>query len=69
MPFARTHGAGFRGLYDLSDPEKSRFMITTGESGHIFSRHYGDFVPLWNDVDRSRSPARRRTSNRLAPKS
>ena len=24
-------------------------MITTGQSGHIFSRHYGDFVPLWND--------------------
>src|SRR5208337_4574187 len=39
-PFARTLGAGFRGLYDLADPEKSRFMITTGESGHIFSPHY-----------------------------
>ncbi len=25
-------------------------MIATGESGHIFSRHYGDLVPLWNDV-------------------
>ncbi len=25
-------------------------MITTGQSGHIFSRHYGDLVPLWNDV-------------------
>lgn len=49
-PFARTHGPGFRGLYDLSDPTKSRFMITTGESGHIFSRHYGDLVPLWNGV-------------------
>ena len=36
-PFARTHGPGFRGLYDLADPEKSRFMIATGESGHIFS--------------------------------
>ena len=44
-PFARTHGAGFRGLYDLADPEKSRFMITTGQSGHIFSPHYGDLVP------------------------
>ncbi len=47
MPFARTQGGGFRGLYDLSDPEKSRFMITTGESGHIFSPHYGDLAPLW----------------------
>ena len=50
QPFARTHGAGFRGLYDLGDPAKSRFMITTGQSGHIFSPHYGDLVPLWNDV-------------------
>ena len=50
MPFARTQGGGFRGIYDLADPEKSRFMIATGESGHIFSRHYGDLTPLWNDV-------------------
>ena len=50
MPFARTQGGGFRGLYDLADPDKSRFMIATGESGHIFSRHYGDLAPLWNDV-------------------
>ena len=48
-PFARTLGAGFRGLYDLSDPEKSRFVIATGQSGHILSSHYRDFVPLWND--------------------
>ena len=50
LPFARTIGGGFRGIYDLADPEKSRFMIATGESGHIFSRHYGDLVQLWNDV-------------------
>jgi len=49
-PFDRTHGGGFRGIYDLANPDGSLFMITTGESGHIFSRHYGDFVPLWNDV-------------------
>jgi penicillin G amidase len=49
MPFARTHAGGFRGLYDLAAPEKSRFMIATGESGHIFSRHYRDLVPLWID--------------------
>ena len=48
-PFARTQGAGFRGIYDLADPDKSRFMITTGESGHIFSAHYRDLAPLWID--------------------
>ncbi len=50
LPFARTIGGGFRGVYDLADPRKSRFMIATGESGHIFSSHYGDLVELWNDV-------------------
>jgi penicillin G amidase len=50
LPFARTKGGGFRGLYDLANPDKSRFMIATGESGHIFSRHYGDLTPFWNDV-------------------
>ena len=49
-PFARTHGPGFRGLYDLADPAKSRFMIATGQSGHIFSRHYRDLVAPWNEV-------------------
>jgi len=49
-PFARQHGGGYRAVYDLGDPDHSRFMITTGESGHIFSKHYGDLVPLWNDV-------------------
>ena len=24
-------------------------MITTGESGHIFSPHYRDLAPLWVD--------------------
>lgn len=49
-PFARTQGAGFRGLYDLGDPDKSRFIITTGESGHIFSPHYRDLAALWFDM-------------------
>jgi penicillin amidase len=49
-PLARTHGGGYRGVYDLGNPDASLFMIATGESGHIFSKHYGDLVPLWNDV-------------------
>ncbi len=48
-PFARSHGPGYRGIYDLANPDASRFMIATGESGHIFSRHYGDLAPLWNE--------------------
>jgi penicillin amidase len=49
QPFARTQGAGFRGVYDLADPDKSRFVIATGESGHIFSPHYRDLAALWID--------------------
>jgi penicillin amidase len=47
--FARTHGTGYRGIYDLANPDASRLIIATGESGHIFSRHYGDLAPLWNE--------------------
>ena len=50
QPFARTQGAGFRGLYDLADPDKSRFIVATGQSGHILSPHYRDFVALWFDM-------------------
>ena len=48
-PFARTHGTGYRGVYDLANPDASRFIIATGKYGHIFSRHYGDMTPLWNE--------------------
>ncbi|MGD1038321.1 MAG: penicillin acylase family protein [Roseiarcus sp.] len=50
QPFARTQGGGFRGLYDLADPDKSRFIIATGESGHIFSPHYRDLAALWFEM-------------------
>jgi penicillin amidase len=49
-PLERTHGGGFRGIYDLANPDASLFAIATGESGHIFSKHYGDQVKLWNDA-------------------
>ncbi len=49
-PFERKHVPTFRGLYDLADPDQSRFMIATGQSGHIFSRFYGNLTSLWNDV-------------------
>ncbi|MGE3622504.1 MAG: penicillin acylase family protein [Bdellovibrionales bacterium] len=49
-PFMRTHGGGYRGIYDLGDPGKSRFMIASGQSGHILSPHYRDLFGLWNEV-------------------
>jgi len=46
-PFANVHGAGYRGVYDLADPDASVFIIATGQSGHFLSRHYDDLAQLW----------------------
>ncbi|WP_417626938.1 penicillin acylase family protein [Pararhodobacter aggregans] len=46
-PFLNVHGAGYRGVYDMADPEASVFIISTGESGHPLSRHYDDLGVLW----------------------
>ena len=43
---ART-GPGYRGVYDLADPDSSVFIISTGQSGHPLSRHYDDLAGLW----------------------
>jgi penicillin amidase len=39
----------WRDAYGAPDPDKSRFIIATGESGHIFSPHYRDLAALWID--------------------
>jgi len=46
-PFLNVHGAGYRGVYDMADPEASVFIISTGQSGHPLSRHYDDLGSLW----------------------
>ncbi|MFW5881861.1 MAG: penicillin acylase family protein, partial [Roseicyclus sp.] len=46
-PYANTHSAGYRGVYDFADPESSVFIIATGQSGHPLSRHYDDLGELW----------------------
>jgi penicillin amidase len=48
-PFEHIHGAGFRAVYDFSDLSKSRFVIATGQSGNLLSRHYGDLLKIWRD--------------------
>ena len=40
-------GAGYRGVYDLADPDSSVFVIATGQSGHPLSRHYDDLAERW----------------------
>lgn len=46
-PYEAVSGAGYRGVYDLADPDSSVFIISTGQSGHPFSRHYDDLAELW----------------------
>lgn len=46
-PYLNIHASGFRGVYDFSDPDASVFIVATGESGHVLSRHYDDLSALW----------------------
>ena len=46
-PYLNVHAAGYRGVYDFSDPDSSLYVISTGESGHILSRHYDDLAAIW----------------------
>ncbi|NKB20897.1 MAG: penicillin acylase family protein [Alphaproteobacteria bacterium] len=48
-PFASVHGAAYRGIYDLDDPSKSRYIIAPGQSGNWFSPHYKDLAKRWRD--------------------
>ena len=64
------HGAGFRGVYDLSDLDRSRFMITPGQSGDIAGSQARNFVRPWRDgatLLLSREAAETAARIRLAP--
>lgn len=47
--FRHGFGAGLRALFDLSDLDRSRFMIATGQSGNPMSPLYGNLVQRWRD--------------------
>lgn len=46
-PYLNVHAGGYRGVYDMADPESSVFIIDTGQSGQPLSRHYDDLAPIW----------------------
>ncbi len=50
-PYYSVHASAYRAIYDLADPDNSKFMISTGQSGHFMSSHYRDLAPLWAKVD------------------
>lgn len=47
LEFEAVHGAGLRMVLDLAEPERSRFVIATGQSENPLSPHYDDQLPLW----------------------
>ena len=47
--FDSVHGGAYRGVYDLADLERSRFVVAPGQSGHPLSRHSADFISRWRE--------------------
>ena len=43
------HGASYRGVYDLSDLDRSLFVVAPGQSGNVLRRHATDFLQRWRD--------------------
>ncbi len=45
------HGPEFRGVYDLSNLDRSLFVMAPGQSGNPFSRLARNFLTRWRDGD------------------
>jgi penicillin amidase len=50
-PFANTHAASLRAIYDLSDLDNSLYIHSGGQSGNVFSAHYKSFSEAWSRVE------------------
>jgi penicillin amidase len=49
-PYDQRSVAGYREIIDLSPANDSRFIIDVGQSGHVLSKHYDDFLEDWHAV-------------------
>lgn len=58
-PFANTHAASFRAIYDLADLERSLYIQTTGQSGNPFSPFYRSFARRWAEGKYIEIPTKR----------
>lgn len=47
--WASVHGAGYRGVYDLDNLDRSLFALTPGQSGHPFRRMATSLMTRWRD--------------------
>lgn len=46
-PFDAVVGPSMRFIVDLASPDSSYIILTTGQSGQVFSDHYADHTALW----------------------
>jgi penicillin G amidase len=49
--FTAIHGPELRAVFDLSDLDRSLFVIAPGQSGNLLSRHADDLLKRWRDGD------------------
>lgn len=64
------HGASYRGVYDLSDLDRSLFMLAPGQSGNPLRTHARDLLRRWRDgatLTLGRTPASVTESIELTP--
>jgi penicillin G amidase len=50
--------ASYRGIFDLSDLENSRYVMPNGQSGNPLSDHYKDFATRWSQVKYIKIPTK-----------
>jgi penicillin G amidase len=68
--FRSVHGPSYRAVYDLSDLDRSVYVMAPGQSGNLFSRHARDFVTRWRDgatITLGPAPAQTEGTVRLTP--
>ena len=46
-PFAGYHGSSLRAIYDMGNPENSRFIHSGGQSGNLLATDYAGFTAAW----------------------
>jgi len=66
LPFANRGAASSRAIYDLSNPEASQFIHTTGQSGNPFSPYYRSFAERWSKGEYIQIPTSRAEIDRSA---
>ena len=50
-PYAHTVGPSLRMVIDVGNWRGSKFILPSGQSGHLFSPHYGDQNDLWRRAE------------------